>query len=763
MKLEGEYSPKIEEEISKEWNDQNLNFKILPKGRGFSIDTPPPYPSGKPWHIAAVAHYAKIDMLARAARMLGYNVLFPVGIDRNGIPVERYVEKTYNKLMKDFDREEFIRICNKELDGIQEYMVSVLKKMGFSADFSNLYQTDSVDYSLFVQKTFIDSWKKGLIYKDKRPSNYCTHCQTILADADITYVSKKAKVYYIKFGEFTVATTRPELLEACVALVFNPDDKRYKSSEGKEVTVPISGHKVKVLTHPLVDPSFGTGIEMVCTYGDSKDLMIVYDLRLNDKERIILSQDGTLINSKFSGKKISEAREEVVKELSRQGLIVKEEEIEHTTPVHDRCSTPIEIIPIEEFFIQQKEVKEVIRKLSKKMEFIPEMHRQILEDWITSINRDWPISRRRFKSIELPVWYCKKCGKPYVPEDLDHYVVPWKEKPPKGAKCSCGSTDFVGDERTFDTWFASSVSALYISKFYSDKSFFEKFYPVTIRPQGKEIIRTWLFYTLLRGYQLTGKLPFKKVWVSGWGLDEKGQKMSKSLGNVIDPLPILEKYGADRFRIFAAIIAQHGFDYLCSERLVDEKSRIIIKLWNTFRFISQFPQPKKAELTPTDKLILEDFYEFYNKVVEDYKEFNFFEAMSKIIDYTSNVLSPHYIELIKPRAYSNSKEASSAHYTLHFIAKNMLVLLAPITPFMSDYIWQKVYSKKSIHLQRFKKFKETKEFLMYKAKIFAFNESVWKQKKIENKSLKEPIKIKIPDELRIFENDLKLMHNIIEG
>jgi len=755
MNALNEYSPKIEKEISKTWN-----FKFPKRNKKFAIDTPPPYPSGKPWHIAAVAHYANIDMLARTARMLGYEVLFPIGMDRNGIPVERYVEKTYNKLMNQFDREEFIDICNKELDSIESYMIEILKLLGFSADFENLYRTDSEDYSLFVQKTFIDSWKKGLIYKAKRPSNYCIHCQTTLADADIIYSEKQAKIYYIKFGEVEIATTRPELLEACVALAYNPNDQRYKHLKGKEITVPISNHKVKVFEHPSINESFGTGIEMICTYGDSRDLMIVNELGIKE-ERQIISTNGKLINSKFSGLSIEEAREEIVKELKRNGLLVKEEEITHTVPVHDRCGTPIEIIPIEEYYIKQQEFKEKIREESRKMKFLPEMHRQILEDWIDSINRDWPISRRRFKSIELPVWYCKKCGEPYVPDNLENYVRPWKEKPPKGAKCKkCGSNEFVGDERTFDTWFASSVSALYITKFYDDKKYFNDFYPVSIRPQGKEIIRTWLFYSLLRGYQLTSKIPFKTAWIGGWGLDEKGQKMSKSLGNVIDPLPIIQKYGADRFRIFSALIAQHGYDFLCSEKLVDEKSRMIIKFWNVFKFISQFPKPKKVELTPTDKLIIEDFSNFYNQVVEAYKEFNFFKAMSAIADYVLNTLAPHYIELLKPRAYSKEKERSSAHYTLHFIAKNLLVLLAPITPFLSDYIWQNVYSKKSIHLQKFKKLKETTEFLKYKQKLIEFNEKVWKEKKNKGISLKDQISISVPNELKPFEKDLILMHHL---
>ncbi|MGC9132063.1 MAG: valine--tRNA ligase [Candidatus Micrarchaeia archaeon] len=751
--MDENYSPTIEKKIALTWN-----FEFPKRKKKFAIDTPPPYPSGKPWHIAAVSHYAQIDMIARTARMLGYEVLFPIGMDRNGIPVERFVEKTYNKLMNEFDREEFIDICNKELDSLEEYMIQILKLLGFSADFKNLYRTDSEDYALFVQKTFIDSWKKGLIYKAKRPSNYCIHCQTVLADADIVYTEKQTKLYYIKFGNVEVATTRPELIEACVALVYNPNDQRYKHLYGKEVEVPISKHKVKVYEHPSVSETFGTGIEMVCTYGDSRDLMIVNELGIKE-ERNIISTDGKLINSKFSGMKVEEAREAVLKELKEKGLVTKEEEIVHTIPVHDRCSTPIEIIPIEEYYIKQMEFKEKIREESRKMKFLPEMHRQILEDWITSINRDWPISRRRFKSIELPVWYCKKCGKPYVPENLEHYVKPWKEKPPEGAKCECGSKDFIGDERTFDTWFASSVSCLYITKFYKDKEFFKDFYPVAVRPQGKEIVRTWLFYSLLRGYQLTDKLPFKTAWIGGWGLDEKGQKMSKSLGNVIDPLPIIQKYGADRFRIFSAIIAQHGYDYLCSERLIDEKSRVIIKIWNVFKFISQFPKPKKVVLTPTDKLIIEDFSKFYNEVVEAYKEFNFFKAMNLIIGYILNTLAPHYLEMLKPRAYGK-ENASSAHYTLHYIAKNLLVLLAPIIPFLSDYVWQNVYSKKSIHLQKFKKLKETNEFLELKQKLISFNEEVWKEKKKAGKSLKDEIQKEIPKELKPFEKDLILMHHI---
>ncbi|MEM0262020.1 MAG: valine--tRNA ligase [Nitrososphaerota archaeon] len=774
-----EFNPKIQEtrwniaeemEIYKEWEDNGIyKFNLNSRKPKFVIDTPPPYPSGRPWHIGAAAQYSQIDMIARTARMSGYEVYFPIGIDRNGLPVELYVEKTYKISLRDVSREVFIDLCSKALDELEAEMIWIMKRMGLSGDFQNYYRTDSENYRKLTQATFIELWKKNLIYTATRPNNYCWECGTTLADAEVDYEEMPTKLVYIKFKikedgrDLIIATTRPELLAACRAVIVNPRDERYRDIHWKHVIVPIYGHEVEVFPHPSAKPEFGTGAVMVCSYGDYTDVLLFRELGL--EETIVIDDSGRMTEAagKYAGMSVQEAREEIVRDLEKQNLIVKIEEIIHRVPICERSKTPIEIIPMKEYYLKQLDFVEDLLKLVEKMKFHPAHHKKLLVDWINSLRIDWPISRRRYYGTEIPVWYCANCGEAHVPEPGKYYR-PWRDKPPFDKCVKCGSTEFIGETRTFDTWMDSSISPLYITRYMKDEKFFRLTYPVGVRPQGKDIVRTWLYYTILRCYQLTGKPAFKHVWIGGMGLDEHGQKMSKSKGNVIDPVPILEKYGADVFRFWCAQEANLGEDFRISEQRIQSAGRFITKLWNIARYISSFPYPRTAELTPTDKWILSELSKTIEKCLEGYADFNFFIPSTTIRYFTWNIFADHYIEMCKPRAYGVSgftkREQKSAWHTLHTVLKNILIMLAPITPFITEEIWRKLYSKKSIHLQKFQKPKWSKRYAKYTEHIINFNSRVWSIKKERNLSLKDPIDIEIPRELRIFKKDLIAMHNI---
>jgi valyl-tRNA synthetase len=466
---------------------------------------------------------------------------------------------------------------------------------------------------------------------------------------------------------------------------------------------------------------------------------------------------------KYSGLKVEDARRAIIEDLEKDRIIIKKERIMHNTPVCDRSKVPIEIIPMPEFYLKQIPFLKALKKMQKKIRFHPEKHRQLLIDWINSITIDWPISRRRYYGTEIPIWYCEKCGEPHVPKP-GRYYQPWREKAPFKKCKKCGNKTFVGEARTFDTWFDSSISPLFISKMLKDRKFFKKTYPSSIRPQGKDIVRTWLYYTLLRCYQLTKKIPWKHAWIMGYGVDEKGEKMSKSKGNVIDPVPLIENFGGDTFRFWCAQEANLGEDFRCSEQRVKASGKFLTKLWNVARFVSLFPQPKKAKLMQTDKWILSEL----NKVIEislnGYRDFNFFVPATKIREFLWNIFADHYIEMVKPRAYGqgfNKEQQKAAWFTLHFCLKNILILLAPIIPFITEEIWQKLYSKKSIHLQIFPKpERKYKRFEKYTKEIIKFNSKVWNKKKKKGLTLKDQIKIKIPKELKRFKKDLIAMHNI---
>lgn len=763
------WDPSIEKKTLEVWESENLyTFNVRSKKKKFVIDTPPPYPSGRPWHIGAAAQYSQIDMIARTARMLGYEVLFPIGIDRNGIPVELYVERTYKLSIRSVEREKFLELCSKALDDLEAEMLSIMRRMGLSADFKNYYRTDSPEYRALTQKTFIKLWNEGLIYEATRPNNYCWECGTTIADAEVEYEELPAKLVYMRFKvketgqDLVVASTRPELLCSCKAVIVNPNDERYLSIHGLHAIVPVYSTEVPIIPHPAARPEFGTGAMMVCSYGDYTDVQLFRELGL--EEVVAIGEDGRMTEraGKYAGLRVEEARRRIIEDMQNEGLITKVEDIMHRTPICERSKTPIEIIPMREFYLKQLYAVNELKRLAEKMRFHPEMHRQLLLDWISSLRIDYPISRRRYYATEIPIWYCKNCGAPTLPPP-GRYYRPWLEKPPFDRCEKCGGTEFIGEERTFDTWMDSSISPLFIVKYDKDPKFYRATYPVSIRPQGKDIVRTWLYYTLLRCYQLTGRAPFKHVWISGLGLDEKGEKMSKSKGNVIDPVPILEKYGADAFRFWNAQEASLGYDFRISEAKIASATKFLTKLWNVARFVSSFPIPRRARLMPADRWILAELSFLVRESLKHYKEFNFFYPARFIRDFLWNVFADHYVEMVKTRAYGvgfAEGEQRAAWFTLHTVLRNVLLLLAPITPFITDALWRRLYGRRSIHLERFPKTLWPTAYRKFTEPIIEFNSSVWAKKKSLGLSLKDPIECEIPRELKIFEEDLRAMHNI---
>ena len=604
------WDPKIELEIRKEWEESGI-YDFVINDSNYTIDTPPPYPSGRPWHIGAASHYAQIDMIARTARMSGKNVYFPIGIDRNGLPVELYTEKKHDIRMRDTERGEFIELCKNALDDLESEMIQIMKSLGISGDFKNYYRTDSEEYRKFTQETFIDLWKKGTIYLATRPNNYDWVSGTTIADAEIVYDEIPTKLVYMKFivkdtsNEIIIASTRPELLCACKTVIVNPDDSRYTELIGKKLIVPLTNNEIEIRTHHSAKMEFGSGAVMVCSYGDQNDVALFRELELEEVVAIGLDGRMTDVAGQYKGLKPKQARTKIIEDLENAGLGEKIEDISHRTPLSERSKIPIEIIPMEEYYLKQKESIEKMKRLGSEIKFYPEMHQQILMNWLDSISIDWPISRRRYYGTEIPIWYCKKCSEPYLPEPGKYYR-PWKDECPANSCEKCGNKEFVGEERTFDTWMDSSVSPLFITKFNRDEEFFKKTYPTGIRPQAKDIVRTWLYYTLLRCEKLTGEKPWSEAWIMGYGLDEKGMKMSKSKGNALDPLPVIQKSGADTFRFWSASEINHGYDFRCSEQKIESTKKFLSKLWNVSRFLSSFPLIDSANLTDTDKWILSE-------------------------------------------------------------------------------------------------------------------------------------------------------------
>ena len=761
------WNPELELQVLKKWEETNLYDFVLSE-KNYTIDTPPPYPSGRPWHIGAASHYSQIDMIARTARMSGKNVYFPIGIDRNGLPVELYTEKKHKIRMRETERGEFLNLCKDALDDLEAEMIQIMRSLGISGGIKDHYRTDSEEYRILTQSTFIELWKKGQIYLANRPNNYDWVSGTTIADAEITYLDLPTKLVYMKFSvkdsdkKIIIASTRPELLCACRTIIVNEEDERYLNLVGKKIVVPITNQEVEIKTHHSAQKEFGSGAVMVCSYGDQNDVALFRELKLEEIVAIGLDGRMTEVAGEYAGLKPKQARTKIIEDLENNGFVDKIEEISHRTPVSERSKNPIEIIPMEEYYLKQKDSIEKIRKLGTEMTFYPEMHKQILMNWLDSISIDWPISRRRYYGTEIPIWYCKNCSEPHVPEPGKYYR-PWKDESPIKKCLKCEGEEFVGEERTFDTWMDSSVSPLFISKFQKDEEFFRKTYPAAIRPQAKDIVRTWLYYTLLRCEDLTGEKPWSEAWIMGYGLDEKGMKMSKSKGNALDPLPVIERLGADTFRFWSASEVNQGYDFRCSEQKMDSTRKFLSKLWNVSRFLSSFSTVEFVNPTDTDKWILSELDKLIEECQKGYKKYNFFVPAIAIREFTWNLFAANYIEMVKARAYGigfSNEERDAAIYTLHKVLSTILKLLAPITPFITDHLWLKLYSDESIHKQMQAQRENCEDYTEYTKEITEFNSKVWNEKKSQGLSLKDSINIDVPEKLSVFSKDFASMHNL---
>ncbi|MFB5648686.1 MAG: valine--tRNA ligase, partial [Candidatus Nitrosomaritimum aestuariumsis] len=646
-------------------------------------------------------------------------------------------EKKHNIRMRETERGEFLNLCREALDDLEAEMILIMKNLGLSGDFSNYYRTDSEEYRALTQSTFMDLWKKGQIYLANRPNNYDWVSGTTIADAEIIYQDLPTKLVYMKFKikdtdkEIIIASTRPELLCACKTIIVNPEDERYTQYIGSKIIVPITNSEVELRTHHSAQVEFGSGAVMVCSYGDQNDVALFRELELDEVVAIGLDGRMTEAAGEYAGLKPKQARTKIIEDLETKGFLEKTEDIVHRTPVSERSKIPIEIIPMEEYYLKQKESVEKIKKLGQEITFHPSMHKQILMNWLESINIDWPISRRRYYGTEIPIWYCKSCSEPHIPEPGKYYK-PWLDKCPIEKCTKCESTEFVGEERTFDTWMDSSVSPLFVSKYNRDQEFFNKVYPTTIRPQAKDIVRTWLYYTLLRCEQLTGSKPWSEAWIMGYGLDEKGMKMSKSKGNAIDPLPVIEKLGADTFRFWSASEINHGYDFRCNEQKIESTKKFLSKLWNVSRFLSSFPVIDSGKPTQTDEWILSELNKLVRDCKKGYDEYNFFVPAIAIREFTWNVFAAHYIEMVKARAYGigfSDEERDGAIFTLHKVLSTVLKLLAPITPFITDHLWRTLYSQQSIHKEHQVEVEDKYSENKLTDEIAEFNSKVWNEKK----------------------------------
>lgn len=687
-----------EEHWRKFWEDEGIyKFDESSDKPIYSVDTPPPYVSAEHLHTGHIMSYSQAEFVVRYKRMKGFNVYYPMGFDDNGLPTERFVEKKYKIDKSKITRKEFIDICLKETKvGAQNYK-NLWQSLGTSVDWSKTYSTIDKHSQKISQWSFLDLHKKGKIYRAKKPVLWCTSCRTAIAQADLEAEERESKLYYIKAkaetgDELTFATTRPELLPACMGISVHPDDKRYKNLIGKKIILPLTGKHVYLSTDEEVDPKYGSGVVYFCSFG-GQDCIDWLERHPEAKPIHALDPNGRFNEQagKYAGLKMKDARSKIVEDLREIGALEKQEDLKNVTFVHERCSTDVEYISTEQWFINVLDSKNEFEKRGEELNWYPKFMHRIYKDWVTALKWDWCISRQRYYGVPFPLWYCSDCGEIVLADEKDLPIDPMNDNPKKPCP-KCKGTNFKPEEDVMDTWMTSSLTPLIGSGLVQNEKLQKKMYPETLRAQAFEIIRTWLFYTIVKSHYHHDSLPFKDVMISGHGLDEQGRKISKRLGNYVTPSIIIEQFGADAMRYWATG-ASLGGNMRWNEDEVKKGKRTVTKLWNASRLaMESFDGQKKPvalSLQDEDNWILSRLNDTIKECTEQFDKHEYSKARNAIDNFFWNDFCDYYLEFVKYRIYSEDKVSKdSAIYTLYSSLITIIKLYAPILPFITEELYQ---------------------------------------------------------------------------
>jgi len=711
------------QEIEKRWQgfwdkEKIYAFEKKSKKPLFSIDVPPVYASAGHLHIGHALHYTQFEIIARLKRMQGFNVYFAPCFDDNGLPTEKYVEEKFHISKNSTTKAAFRALCLKEAKKVeQEYSDRVFKKLGHSYDWSLLYTTISPEAQKISQSSFIDLYNKHECYQAEEPTIWCTKHQTALAQAEIEDAQRTTTLNYIEFDldskakskeKILIATTRPEFLSACVGIFANPQDKRYKKLIGKEAIVPIFHQKVKIMSDDKVDKDFGTGIVMICTFGDTTDIEWWKKHKLPLKN--IISKEGRLINSGIlNGLSLNEAKKKALEILKQEDRLKKQESLNQTVGTCWRCSTPVEFIVTKQWFIKTLAHKKELIEQAKKINWYPDFYRARYDDWVQNLQWDWCISRQRFYGVPIPIWYCKKCHKIMIADKNQLPIDPEKDKPK--SKCSCGSNEFIPEQDVFDTWMTSSMTPQIATRTY------DNFNPMSLRPQSHDIIRTWAFYTILKSHLIFKKIPWKDIAIGTFVLDPQGKGMHKSKGNSVWFEDLYSKYqSVDIIRYWVGT-ATFGEDLPFQEKELIAGKKFLNKLWNASKFAfmnleGHVPKAQSKTASHSNEPIDQYFIEKLDQVIREadmaYDKYSIGEAKRKAEQFFWHDFCDNYLEIIKKRIYQGSgKEKEQAQSTLYHLMLKQLKLFAPIVPHLTEELYQmyfKYHEKvKSIHISEWPK------------------------------------------------------------
>ncbi|WP_456456954.1 valine--tRNA ligase [Thermovibrio sp.] len=659
----------------------------------FSVVLPPPNVTGV-LHVGHALNSTLQDIICRWKRMKGYEVCWVPGTDHAGIATQWVVERELAKeglTRHDVGREEFLKRVWEWKEKYGSRIINQLKKLGTSCDWERERFTMDEGFSKAVRRAFVSLYREGLIYRGKRLINWCPRCHTALSDLEVEYEEEQGNLWFIKYplvneeGFIVVATTRPETLLGDVAVAVNPKDNRYKDLIGKKVRLPIVGREIPIIADEYVDPEFGTGAVKITPAHDFNDYEIAKRHGLPEIQ--IMDDWGRITVAPFKGLDRFEAREAIVSLLKEEELLEKVEPHTHSVGHCYRCKTVIEPYLTEQWFVKTKPLAEraIEAVKSGEIKFIPKQWENTFFDWMYNI-RDWCISRQIWWGHRIPAWYCLECG---------HVNV--SEKTPKECE-NCGGKELKQDEDVLDTWFSSSLWPFGVFGWPEDTQDLKAFYPTDLLVTGFDIIFFWVARMMMMGYHFTGKRPFSDVYVHALVRDEKGQKMSKTKGNVIDPLEMVEKYGADTLRFTLAALAAQGRDIRLSEKIIEGYRHFANKVWNVARFVltatEEIELEGKIDYYPEDLWILTKFsdaVEEYDRALENYR---FNDAAKAVYQFIWNELADWYVEFTKHRLYKGDEgQKRAAAYTLLLVLRDSMKLLHPIMPFITEEIYQRLSNK----------------------------------------------------------------------
>jgi valyl-tRNA synthetase len=719
MSLPKRYIPdQAELRLSDAWQASGVyHFEPDRPGTVYSIDTPPPTVSGY-LHLGHVYSYSHVDFIARFRRMRGENVFYPMGYDDNGLPTERLVEKRLGLTARQIGRRAFIEKCLQLSESAEQEYQSLWQRLGLSIDWRFTYRSIEERSRRISQWSFIDLVHQGLAYRRQAPAIWCPECQTALAQADLNDLERQSEFVNLRFDfgpdsstagrsdpYLPIATTRPELLPACVAVFIHPDDPRYRGLAGKKLLVPLFGQEVPVLEDTGADPQKGTGVVMCCTFGDSTDVGWWYTHKLPLVEAI--GHDGCLTQAAgdFASLPVDQARQQIKIALQAQGLILDRQATTQSLRVHERCDTPVEYVVAHQWFIRVLDYKAALLQAGEQVIWHPAHMLARYQAWVENLNWDWCISRQRYYGVPFPVWYCKECGQMMLAEGSSLPVDPSELAPSR--PCQCGSQEFVPDPDVMDTWATSSLSPQIVGGWSdpeADNDLYQRVFPFSLRPQAHEIIRTWAFYSIAKSQYHFHSLPWKEVLISGWGLAGEGMgKISKSRGGgPMSPLEMITRYSADAVRYWAASTSP-GKDAVISEEKIQMGSRLVTKLWNVARFCEPFLQGYRPEpeatlhpglLTPADRWILASLQSLIRRVTTLLESYDYAAAKSEIETFFWGDLADNYLEMAKQRLYDlHNPQRDGARFALYQVLLDTLKLFAPFLPYVTEEIYNGLFSE----------------------------------------------------------------------